>query len=267
MNTNFKFEDDGDKLFNVCSDVDEVVVNTAPKLCRLILEDNGLNHLWNTHITENDVLNRFEFDLDVWIPLFLLSKDIDLDIDFDGFALKAYKYHEDTFYDDLELSNFGKYIQSIAFKINNMIFVTHQGINDTNADSKTRFLEKHFGDMGNNGVLRVYPIPMNKRKSDILNQVSEEFNWDIYIDDRCSIMKDIVTGCITENKTLMLIKWNYTELEALYDPEQKRDIPLIAGIRMLKMVLDYSLIEMAVTELELTQSKIETRKVDLFKLA
>ena len=267
-NERYNFLGQGDRKFNVCSDVDEVVVNTAPKLCRLILEELNLVNWYGTVITEQDVLDRDQFELNSWIPKFLKVKVphmFDEDVlsygMFEDIALKMYKKHEMDFYDDLELSNFGKYLQRTSFKINHLLFVTHQGNNDTNADSKIRFLERNFGDVENTGELRVYPIPMDKKKSDTLNKVATELGWDIYIDDRCSIIKDVLTNCVTTGKTIMLTMWDYSgnELESMNDrlDGSTKNVPILANIRIITNMLPITFTEFNVTELTSTQQRIK----------
>ena len=266
----YNFDEQGDRKFNVCSDVDEVVVNTAPKLCRLILEDLELTDWYGYIITEQEVIDRDQFDLDIWIPKFLKIKVphmFDEDVlsygMFEGMALKMFKKHEMDFYDDLELSNYGKYLQRITFKINNLIFVTHQGVKGTNADSKIRFLEKHFGDGDNSGKLRVYPIPMCQKKSDVLNIVANELGWDIYIDDRASIIRDVLMNCDTFNKTLMILKWNYTDTEM--ETFNNKDVPIIANIRIVTNALPITLTELNVSELTRTKQILQYQNDNLSK--
>lgn len=235
------FDQDNSKRYNIASDVDETVVDIAPKLAKEMQL-----RAWGTELIHSSIISsRDTFCLDTAIPKLLDKLDITIteknvlrralkECD-SSRVLKVYKDLDKTMYDDLELNTFGSYLKSISFQISSLNFVTHSGDIGTCSKSKERFLNRNFGDL-NIDTIKCYPINQTISKSVILNNI----DWDIYFDDRPSIFKDIITKTRVKDKTLGVIVHPYSTTEV-----DNNSSPILNSLKLLSNTGLFNLLQLA----------------------
>lgn len=192
--------------FKVCSDIDEVVVVIAPKLAALVMEhapmyllNESMVQLWRTNKEKFNqlILDRADFFMEDILLKSQYQKS------HKHIVIQVFEDHQKDFYDDLELSEFGKFLQTLYTegKITELNFLSHH--KDTSCDiSKTKFIERHF--VGANVRVLDMSIPKSRQIND--------FAWDVFIEDRISNIHDVVTSLPSvSGKQFILLNYKYNE--------------------------------------------------------
>ena len=125
----------GSRLFTPLCDIDETIVNIRPKLAWLMINDTSIPvHYFNPEVLEKwRSLGKDEFTTlinntnEYYLDRILFTPETLATIpDTNSFVTNTYAKHQETFYDELELTPLGEQlarISSVAFK--QIIFVTH----------------------------------------------------------------------------------------------------------------------------------------------
>lgn len=165
------------KKLNVALDIDETVVNISPKLHKLLNINDGKSEI--------EILKRDNF---------YLANCIDDEY-----------YKNGTFYEDLELNEFGKMIKKLydGDRLSSITFFSHHKIADefkASMDSKIRFINDKFPNA------KIEFVDMGINKSIALSK----YDWDSFTDDRVDVIRDIILSNINlTGKKLQLLLYNY----------------------------------------------------------